>query len=141
MSLDVYQDLRVPSLPLLYKLEPIPLNIIMVGLKFQGVVVLNSSQLFSGVCLIISSVDNLEIFFSSRMVQQVLKIDIMVGQTPLLLSLTFPNIPQQCSQVVYILQMTHILFPGRTDPAPKIFANEGNPTPIINVFYCIFRSL
>ena len=30
---------------------------------------------------------------------------------------------------VYILQMTRILFPGRTDPAPKIFAIEGNPTP------------
>ena len=28
-----------------------------------------------------------------------------------------------------ILQMTRILFPGRTDPAPKIFAIEGNPTP------------
>ena len=27
---------------------------------------------------------------------------------------------------VYILQMTRILFPGRTDPAPKIFAIEGN---------------
>ena len=30
---------------------------------------------------------------------------------------------------VYILQMTLILFPGRTDHAPKIFAIEGNPTP------------
>ena len=30
---------------------------------------------------------------------------------------------------VYILQMTRILFPGRTDPAPKIFAIEGNLTP------------
>ena len=30
---------------------------------------------------------------------------------------------------VYILQMTHILFPWRTDPAPKIIAIEGNPTP------------
>ena len=30
---------------------------------------------------------------------------------------------------VYILQMTRILFPGRTDPAPEIFAIEGNPTP------------
>ena len=30
---------------------------------------------------------------------------------------------------VYILQMTRILFSGRTDPAPKIFAFEGNPTP------------
>ena len=30
---------------------------------------------------------------------------------------------------VYILQMTRILFPGRTDPAPKIFTIEGNPTP------------
>ena len=29
---------------------------------------------------------------------------------------------------VYILQMTYILFPGRTGPAPKIFAIEGNPT-------------
>ena len=28
---------------------------------------------------------------------------------------------------VYILQMTRILFPGRTDHAPKIFAIEGNP--------------
>ena len=25
--------------------------------------------------------------------------------------------------------MTRILFSGRTDPAPKIFAIEGNPTP------------
>ena len=30
---------------------------------------------------------------------------------------------------VYILQMTRILFPGRTEPVPKIFAIEGNPTP------------
>ena len=30
---------------------------------------------------------------------------------------------------VYILQMTRILFPGRADPAAKIFAIEGNPTP------------
>ena len=30
---------------------------------------------------------------------------------------------------VYILQMTHILFPGRADPAAKIFAIEGNPPP------------
>ena len=42
---------------------------------------------------------------------------------------------------VYILQMTRILFPVRTDHTPKIFAIEGNPTPLINVFYCIFRSL
>ena len=37
--------------------------------------------------------------------------------------------------------MTRILFPGRTDLAPKIFAIEGNLTPLINIFYCIFRSL
>ena len=30
---------------------------------------------------------------------------------------------------VYILQMTRILFPGRPDHAPKIFAIEGSPTP------------
>ena len=30
---------------------------------------------------------------------------------------------------VYILQMTCILFPRRTDPAPKILAIEGNQTP------------
>ena len=30
---------------------------------------------------------------------------------------------------VYILQMTHILFPGRADHSSKIFAIEGNPTP------------
>ena len=30
---------------------------------------------------------------------------------------------------VYILQMIRILFPGRTDPALKIFAIEGNLTP------------
>ena len=32
---------------------------------------------------------------------------------------------------VYILQMTRILFPELTEPAPKIFAIEGNPTPLI----------
>ena len=43
---------------------------------------------------------------------------------------------------VYILQITRILFPGRTDHVRKIFAIEGNPTsPLINIFYCIFRSL
>ena len=38
-------------------------------------------------------------------------------------------IPSHTISGVYILQMTRILFPGRTDPAPKIFAIEGNPTP------------
>ena len=42
---------------------------------------------------------------------------------------------------VYILQMTHILFPGRADPAAKIFAIEETQPPLINVFYCILRSL
>ena len=42
---------------------------------------------------------------------------------------------------VYILQMTRILFPGWADPAAKIFAIEGNLTPLIDIFHCIFRSL
>ena len=42
---------------------------------------------------------------------------------------------------VYILEMSRILIPGRMDPALKIFAIEGNLTPLINIFYCIFRSL
>ena len=51
-------------------------------------------------------------------------------------SLEFRNITNQYGKKksnyytgVYILQMTRVLFPGRTDPAPKIFAIEGNLTP------------
>ena len=39
------------------------------------------------------------------------------------------NVALEVGPGVYILQMTRILFPGWTDPAPKIFAIEGNLAP------------